>query len=54
MAERKLTALVRRVAKALAPMGVTVDDVTLLVERRLGERYYVGTDAMRPSNASLI
>ena len=54
MAERKLTALVRRVAKALAPMGVTADDVTLLVERRLEERYQVGADATRSSNVSLI
>ena len=38
-AERKLTALVRRVAKSLAPMGVSVADVEALVERRLAERY---------------
>ena len=44
----------RRVAKALAPMGVTADDVTLLVERRLEERYQVRADATRSSNVSLI
>ena len=41
VAERKLAATVRRVAKALAPMGVTVADVELLVDRRLAERYGV-------------
>jgi hypothetical protein len=54
MAERKLIALVRRVAKALAPMGVTVDDVTLLVERRLEERYGVGANPARPATPRLI
>jgi hypothetical protein len=38
-AERKLRALVRRIAKSLAPMGVTAADVETLVERRLAERY---------------
>ena len=38
-AERKLIALVRRVAKSLAPMGVTTADIEALVERRLAERY---------------
>jgi hypothetical protein len=41
-AERKLTALVHRIAKSLAPMGVTVEDVSSLIERRLEERYVVG------------
>ena len=41
-AERKLSALINRVAMALAPMGVTVADVEALVERRLEERYGVG------------
>ena len=41
-AERKLAALVRRTAKSLAPMGVTLDDVEVLVERRLEERYSSG------------
>jgi hypothetical protein len=38
-AERKLDALVRRVAKSLAPFGITTADVQELVERRLAERY---------------
>jgi hypothetical protein len=38
-AERKLNALLRRVAKSLAPMGVTAEDLEALVERRLEERY---------------
>ena len=38
-AERKLDALLRRVAKSLAPMGVTAEDIEALVERRLEERY---------------
>jgi hypothetical protein len=29
----------RRVAKTLAPMGVTLAEVETLVERRLAERY---------------
>lgn len=40
-ADRKLNALVRRVAKSLAPMGVSTADVEALVERRLAERYAV-------------
>ena len=38
-AEQKLSALVKRVAKSLAPFGVAVGDVQALVERRLEERY---------------
>ena len=38
-AERKLDTLIRRVAKSLAPFGVTTADVQDLVERRLAERY---------------
>lgn len=38
-AERKLATLVRRVARSLAPIGVSVADVEALVERRLAERY---------------
>lgn len=42
-AEKRLEALIRRVARSLGPLGVTVDDVTTLVERRLAERH--STDA---------
>lgn len=38
-AERKLSAVVQRVAKSLAPLGVTVGDIEALVDRRLAERY---------------
>jgi hypothetical protein len=38
-AERKLNALVRRVARCFAPFGVTAPDLHDLVERRLEERY---------------
>ena len=38
-AERRLAAVLRRVAKTLAPMGVSLADVETLVERRLAERY---------------
>ena len=38
-AERKLRKLVRRIAKSLGPMGVSLADVEMLVERRLAERY---------------
>jgi hypothetical protein len=38
-AERKLAALVRRVAKSLAPLGVSTADIESLVERRLEERF---------------
>ena len=38
-AERRLATLIRRVAKSLAPLGVTVSDVEALVDRRLAERY---------------
>jgi len=41
-AERKFTALVRRIAKSLAPMGVTAADIEALVERRMAERYNAG------------
>jgi hypothetical protein len=43
-AERKLAALVARVAKSLAPLGVTADDVRALVQRRLEERYVAARD----------
>lgn len=39
MAERKLRTLIKRVAKSLAPLGVTQDDVRLLIEQRLTARY---------------
>lgn len=45
-AERKLAALIRRVAKALEPLGVTTADIESLVERRMGERF-AGTSAGR-------
>lgn len=38
-AEKKLDALVARVAKSLAPLGVTGEDVHALIERRLVERW---------------
>jgi hypothetical protein len=38
-AEKKLAALIARVAKSLAPLGVTAADIETLVERRLEERY---------------
>jgi hypothetical protein len=38
-AERRLGAIVRRVAKTLTPTGVTLADLEALVERRLAERY---------------
>lgn len=38
-AERKLAALIRRVAKALEPLGVTHADIDAIIERRLSERY---------------
>ena len=46
-AERKLAALIRRVAKALEPLGVTTADIESLVERRMGERF-AGTNVGRP------
>jgi hypothetical protein len=47
-AERKLLGLVVRVAKSLAPLGVTADDVRELVERRLQERS-VASQSEEPS-----
>lgn len=41
-AEQKLAALIVRVAKSLAPSGVTAADIEKLVERRLEERYTAG------------
>lgn len=38
-AERKLTKLIIRVAKPLAPLGVTEQDIRSLIEGRLAERY---------------
>lgn len=38
-AETKLTKLIGQVAKKLAPVGITEDDLRSLVEQRLAERY---------------
>jgi hypothetical protein len=43
-AERKLALLVAKVAKSLAPMGVSADDIRNLVERRRAERYAPARD----------
>ena len=42
VAERKLRALLRRVGKILAPLGVTVADLEALVEKRMSERHLSG------------
>jgi hypothetical protein len=39
VAEHKLGLLIKRVARPLAPLGVTQDDIRQLIERRLEERY---------------
>jgi len=41
-AEQKLATLLRKIAKPLAPMGVTVGDLEALVERRMAERHAGG------------
>lgn len=38
-AERHLAAVVQRAARSLSPTGVTIEDVTALVEKRLAQRY---------------
>ncbi|MEO6929553.1 MAG: hypothetical protein ABI190_10355, partial [Casimicrobiaceae bacterium] len=38
-AERKLAAQLKRVARILSPLGVTVEDLESVVERRLQERH---------------
>jgi hypothetical protein len=43
VAERRLAAVLRRVAKSLAPAGVTLAEVESLVELRLAERYGTGS-----------
>ncbi len=44
-AEKKLAVLIARVAKSLAPFGVTAADIEKLVEHRLEERYTAGQQA---------
>jgi len=44
-AEKKLAVLIARVAKSLAPFGVTAGDIENLVEHRLEERYAAGQQA---------
>ena len=41
-AERKLATLITKVAKSLAPLGVTEKDIQALIEDRLTERYAAG------------
>ena len=49
-AERKLSQLIARVAKALAPLGVSAEDVRSLVETRLRERYLVSKAGIAPGS----
>jgi hypothetical protein len=49
-AERKLSQLVARVARSLAPLGVTREDVRNLVETRMRERYLPSRTGATPGS----